>query len=149
MEEDSFKDIVWIEDESNIMELSLRTILAHGKGRICLTKNPKDGLDNEPILRSNGKDGICSKISTIVMFAKPYPNGNERFDSIEINSEIKAIPRLLLMGPQEDMKSILNEIECKFSCLKQNVNFSDFLDKVREFPMYWAAMDTTREIKIR
>lgn len=140
------KEILWVEDESNLMELTLKTLLIHKKGSIYLTSNPKELWDKDQNTRKKNMELKNTKLSTAVLFTKhnAYDNDN---DFLNLRANIEAIPLLLLVGTSEDMKKILKNVIGRYGCFKEIVNFDEFLNKIREFPMYWVSIDTKDQIK--
>lgn len=146
LSENQDKEILWVEDENNLMELTLKTLLTHKTGSICLTNNPRELGDKDPIARKKNQGSKNKELSTAVLFTKHDARDNEN-DFLNLNDEIKAIPLLMLVGPSEDMKKIMKEVIGRCDCFKEIVNFDEFLKKMREFPMYWVSIDTKDQIE--
>ena len=144
--ENQNKEILWVEDENNLMELTLKTLLSHEKGTICLTKNPREIWEKGPISHKESQESISKDLSIAVLFTKHDAKDNKN-DFLNVNPKIEAVPLLMLMGPADDMKNIMTELVGRYGCFKESVNIHDFLKKMKEFPMYWVSIDTTYGIE--
>lgn len=140
------KEILWVDDENNLMELTLKTLLSNKKGSICLTNNPRELWDKDQNARKKNNGSKNKEVSAAVLFTKHDARDNEN-DFLNLSSNIEAIPLLMLVGPSEDMKKIMKDAMGMYGCFKEIVNFDDFLKKMWEFSMYWVYIDTTDQIK--
>ena len=139
--ENKEKEILWIEDGNDLMERSLRTLIKNRRGRICLSKNQrglwKEGTNFGKKAGSDGADQTCA-----VLFTKRFEEEGDEPKWIQINSNTRGVPLLLLSGPKEDMSVILKDLVGKYGCFRENVNYGDFIMKMKQYPVYWASIDT-------
>ena len=140
------QEILWVEDENNLMELTLNTLLSIKKGSLHLSTNPVEFREKGSRFWENNLKSINKDLSTAILFTKRKSMDNDN-KFLKVNSKIKAIPLLVLTGPSKDMKDIMKELTGNAGCFKERVNFSKFLKKMRAFPMYWASIDTTGQHK--
>ena len=139
--ENKEREILWIEDGNNLMELSFKILLKNGSGRICISKNQRDLWKERTNSGKNPRTDITDQ-TCAVLFTKRFDNIDDEPGLVQINSKTRGVPLLLLSGPNEDMSVILKNLVGKYGCFRESVNFENFILKMREYPIYWASIET-------
>jgi hypothetical protein len=138
-----FEEILLVEDKGNPLELSINTLRKNGCSNMCITQETKELLGREIHGNAPGKNADILDRSYMLIYTKPNNNGSSK--ALRINSKLKVIPLLLLVGPRKEIDLITDSLHGVYSCFKQSVNLRGFIKKMRKRPMYWASIDTMLE----
>jgi len=90
----------------------------------------------------NEKSEKNSDLSYTLVYTKPSSTKNNASDLLKINSKLKVIPLLLLVGPSKEMEGIISQLDMEYYCFKEPVNFHKFIEKMKKMPIFWASIDT-------
>lgn len=142
MREHRYEEISLVEDKSNLLDLSIKTLCANSHGSMCITKDIKDVLEWKSNWNGSGKNANKSDMSITLIYTRPLNNKNKVSELLDINSELTVIPLLLLVGPTKDMNSINNQLGGAYPCCKQSVDLQKIIKKARKMPVYWAVIRT-------
>ncbi len=141
MNESLNDEILFVEDINNVLDLSLNTLLEHGHGNIRITNDNQKSIYDESIGKSQRKTTESQDLSFALIYAKPRRGKVKSAEVLKIDSRLKIIPLLLLVGPSKEMSSITNRLNGAFHCFKKPINMRDFMEKIDDFPIFWAWID--------
>lgn len=134
-------EILFVEDKNNLLDLSINALLENGHGNIRITKDNQESICSESIKKSQRKTTDSSDLSFALIYVKPRHGKVKTTELLKINSRLKVIPLLLLVGPSKEMSSITNRLNGAFHCFKKPINLQDFMEKIDDFPIFWARID--------
>ena len=143
MNESLNDEMLFVEDGNNLLNLSLSAILANGQGNIRITKDNQKSIYSESIQKSHRENTDSSDLSYALLYVKPKSGKVNTTELLRINSRLKIIPLLLLMGSSKEMSSITNRLNGAFHCFKKQINLKDFMEKIDDFPIFWVWIDNT------
>jgi hypothetical protein len=143
MKGNRLEEILLVEDKGNPLELSINTLKDNGCSNMCITQETKELLSRKIHGNGPGKNANILDRSYMLIYTKP--NNNRFSKALAINSKLKVIPLLLLVGPRKDIDLITDRLQGVYRCFKQSVNLRGFIKKMRKRPMYWATIDTMLE----
>ena len=141
MNESLNEEILFVEDGNNLLDLSLNALFENGHGNIRITKDNQESIYSESIKRNQRKTTDSSDLSFALIYVKPRHGKVKTTELLKINSRLKIIPLLLLMCPSKEMSSITNRLNGAFHCFKKPINLKDFMEKIDDFPIFWAWID--------
>lgn len=136
------KTILLVEDNPQDVELTLEALSEHNlANNVCVVK---DGVEALEYLNYEGRFRDRKKGKPVVMLLDikmPRMDGIEVLETIRADEKLKTLPVVMLTSSREepDLKRCY-ELGVNAYVVKP-VNFSDFLDAVKQIGFFWAMLN--------
>lgn len=136
------KRILLVEDNPKDVELTLAALAEHNlANEVIVARDGAEGLDylhrrGQFKLRAEGNPAVV-----LLDIKMPKIDGMEVLRQIKSNSELKAIPVVMLTSSREEKDLIASYDLGVNAYVVKPVNFRDFVDAVKELGVFWAIVN--------
>ncbi len=143
MKGNQYEEIFLVEDKSDLLGLSIKTLKDNGQTNICITRESENVFGVASQGEYCGKLGTILDMNFILIYTLPKHNKNADSELLKINSKLEVIPLLLIVGRTKDIDIITGKLIGAHRCFKESVNLRDFIEKIGRMPFYWGLIQTT------
>lgn len=143
-----YKTILLVEDNPKDRELTLEALSEHNLANQVIALN--DGVEAMEYLLCEGKWKDRKMINPAVMLLDikmPRMDGIELLGKIRSDKRFKTLPIVMLTSSREE-PDLMRCYELGVNAyVVKPVNFSDFMDAVREIGIFWALLNEQPNIR--
>jgi hypothetical protein len=135
------EELLLVEDKKNLLEYSINNMIEHGCGNIYISRESEDVIYSMNRENSFGKNVDSSDLSYALIYTKAKKRDRIGPDVLQINSRLRVIPLLMIIGPTKDLTGIISQLNGAYRRLEKPQKFGEIIEKVRRIPMLWASID--------